>query len=388
MVKVSSRDILDVLRRYEMAGDENVPRHVEMVKMSNPNPINTLVSFRFNKQQLYILFDDTADDDIEYVMAQIRTKKSNVTGELVKNPRDSVTTYAMPFKGKDVYLFEVVSDKKRLDSELALRYPETSRSTWQKHIKAGHVSVNGKVITSPKHDIIDVDRISINTPDLPDFSDNEIPIIYIDDNIVVINKPSGILSHAKGALNDEFTAAEFFRRYTTYNLESNRPGIIHRLDRDTSGVMIGARNAETAVLLQKQFSDRKVKKTYYAILAGIPKLAKANIDLPIERNPSAPSTFRVGSNGKSATTRYEVVASDEKYAMVKLQPQTGRTHQLRVHMKYINTPILGDKIYGKAADRLYLHAFSLEITIPNGDRKLFLAPIPQDFIDYFPKIKL
>ena len=388
MVKVSSRDILDVLRRYEMAGDENVPRHVEMVKMSNPNPINTLVSFRFNKQQLYILFDDTADDDIEYVMAQIRTKKSNVTGELVKNPRDSVTTYAMPFKGKDVYLFEVVSDKKRLDSELALRYPETSRSTWQKHIKAGHVSVNGKVITSPKHDIIDVDRISINTPDLPDFSDNEIPIIYIDDNIVVINKPSGILSHAKGALNDEFTAAEFFRRYTTYNLESNRPGIIHRLDRDTSGVMIGARNAETAVLLQKQFSDRKVKKTYYAILAGIPKLAKANIDLPIERNPSAPSTFRVGSNGKSATTRYEVVASDEKYAMVKLQPQTGRTHQLRVHMKYINTPILGDKIYGKAADRLYLHAFSLEITIPNGERKLFSAPIPQDFIDYFPKIKL
>ena len=388
MVKVSSRDILDVLRRYEMAGDENVPRHVEMVKMSNPNPINTLISFRFNKQQLYILFDDTADDDIEYVMAQIRTKKSNVTGELIKNPRDSVTTYAMPFKGKDVYLFEVVSDKKRLDSELALRYPETSRSTWQKHIKAGHVSVNGKVITSPKHDIIDVDRISINTPDLPDFSDNEIPIIYIDDNIVVINKPSGILSHAKGALNDEFTAAEFFRRYTTYNLESNRPGIIHRLDRDTSGVMIGARNAETAVLLQKQFSDRKVKKTYYAILAGIPKLVKANIDLPIERNPSAPSTFRVGSNGKSAATRYEVIASDEKYAMVKLQPQTGRTHQLRVHMKYINTPILGDKIYGKAADRLYLHAFSLEITIPNGERKLFSAPIPQDFIDYFPEIKL
>jgi len=388
VVKVSSRDILDVLRRYEMAGDENVPRHVEMVKMSNPNPINTLISFRFNKQQLYILFDDTADDDIEYVMAQIRTKKSNVTGELIKNPRDSVTTYAMPFKGKDVYLFEVVSDKKRLDSELALRYPETSRSTWQKHIKAGHVSVNGKVITSPKHDIIDVDRISINTPDLPDFSDNEIPIIYIDDNIVVINKPSGILSHAKGALNDEFTAAEFFRRYTTYNLDSNRPGIIHRLDRDTSGVMIGARNAETAVLLQKQFSDRKVKKTYYAILAGIPKLVKANIDLPIERNPSAPSTFRVGSNGKSAATRYEVIASDEKYAMVKLQPQTGRTHQLRVHMKYINTPILGDKIYGKAADRLYLHAFSLEITIPNGERKLFSAPIPQDFIDYFPEIKL
>lgn len=388
MVKVSSRDILDVLRRYELADDENVPRHVETVKMSNPNPINTLVSFRFNKQQFYILFDDTADDDIDYVMAQIKTKKSNVKGELAKNPRDSVTTYAMPFRGKDCYLFEVISDKKRLDSELSERYPETSRSTWQKHIKAGHVSVNGKVVISPKQDITDVDMISIDTPDLPDFSENEIPIIYIDDNIVVINKPSGILSHAKGALNDEFTAAEFFRRYTTYNLESNRPGIIHRLDRDTSGVMIGARNAETAVMLQKQFSDRKVKKTYFAVLAGIPKLDKANIDLPIERNPSAPSTFRVGSNGKSALTRYEVVASDDKYSLVKLQPRTGRTHQLRVHMKYIGTPILGDKIYGKAADRLSLHAFSLEITIPNGDRRTFTAPVPTDLTKYFPEAQI
>jgi len=388
MVKVSSRDILDVLRRYELAGDENVPRHVETVKMSNPNPINTLVSFRFNKQQFYILFDDTADDDIDYVMAQIKTKKSNVKGELAKNPRDSVTTYAMPFRGKDCYLFEVISDKKRLDSELSERYPETSRSTWQKHIKAGHVSVNGKVVISPKQDITDIDMISIDAPDLPDFSENEIPIIYIDDNIVVINKPSGILSHAKGALNDEFTAAEFFRRYTTYNLESNRPGIIHRLDRDTSGVMIGARNAETAVMLQKQFSDRKVKKTYFAVLAGVPKLDKANIDLPIERNPSAPSTFRVGSNGKSALTRYEVVASDDKYSLVKLQPRTGRTHQLRVHMKYIGTPILGDKIYGKAADRLSLHAFSLEITIPNGDRRTFTAPVPTDLTKYFPEAQI
>jgi 23S rRNA pseudouridine1911/1915/1917 synthase len=387
-MKVSSRDILDILRRYELAGDDNVPRHVEMVKISHPSPINTLASFRFTKQQFYILFDDTAEDDVNYVITQIKTKNSNIIGEMIKNPRDSTTTYAMPFRGKECYLFAVISVKKRLDSELAKRYPETSRSTWQKHIKAGHISVNDKVVTSPKYDVTDVDSIAINTPEATDFSKNELPIIYIDDNVVVINKPSGVLSHAKGALSDEFTVAEFFRRYTTYSLGTNRPGIIHRLDRDTSGIMIGARNPETATMLQKQFSDRKVNKIYIAVLDGIPKLSKANIDLPIDRNPSAPSTFRVNSNGKSALTKYEVIASNEKYSLVKLQPQTGRTHQLRVHMKYINTPILGDRVYGKPLDRLYLHAHSLEITIPNGNRQTFTAPVPSDLTDYFPTVTL
>ena len=382
-MKVSSRDILDVLRRYELAGDDNVPRHIEMVKLSHPNPINTLALFRFSNNQLYILFDDTADDDIDYVMTQIRTKNSNIVGQLIKNPRDSTTTYAMPYKGKDCYLFEVISDKRRLDSQLAKNNPENSRSTWQKHIKSGFISVNGKIVTSPKYEITDVDQISIIIPELPDYSDNNIPIIYIDDNVIVVNKPCGILSHAKGVYSDKFTVADFFRRYSTYNLNTNRSGIIHRLDRNTSGVMIGARNQKTAILLQKQFSDRKVKKVYYAILVGTPKLKLANIDLPIGRNPSAPSTFKVDINGKSAVTKYEIIESNEKYSFVKLQPQTGRTHQLRVHMKYIGTPILGDKIYGKSADRMYLHAESLEITIPNGNRRIFTALIPDDFTIIF-----
>lgn len=388
MVKVSSRDILDVLRRFELAGDENVPRNIETVKMSHPNPINTLASFRFNNQQFYLLFDDTAEDDVEHVMTQIRTKNSNVKGELFENPRDTTKTYAMPYKGKDCYLFAVVSDRQRLDAELAKRYPDTSRSTWQKHIKAGHIGVNGKVITSPKYDVTDVDKIQINTPDLPDFSSDAIPIIYIDDNVIVINKPAGILSHAKGALSDEFTVGEFFRRFSTYNLDSDRPGIIHRLDRDTSGVMIGARNLETAILLQKQFADRLAKKTYLAVLNGSPKLESANIDLPIERNPSAPSTFRVGTNGKHAITRYRVLGSNNGKSLVLLQPQTGRTHQLRVHMKYLNTPILGDRVYGKPSDRMYLHAYCLEITIPNGNRQTFTAPIPDEFHAIFPEVKL
>ncbi|MDK2899077.1 MAG: rRNA synthase [Patescibacteria group bacterium] len=388
MVKVSSRDILSVLRRYELAGDDNVPRNIENVKTSNPNAINTLVCFRYNKNQFYLLLDDTANDNVDYIIKQIQTKNTNIKGQLFENPTDSEMTYGLPFKGKDAYLYTVISEKKRLDSELAERYPENSRSTWAKHIKAGHVSVNNKIIISTKYNVADIDVISINKPDMPDFNKDELPIVYIDDNVIVINKPKGVLSHAKGALNDEFTVGEFFRRYSTYNTGSNRPGIVHRLDRDTSGIMIGARNEETAIMLQKQFSDRKTKKTYFAILNGVPKINKANIDLPIERNPSAPSTFRVNSNGKSALTKYEVIANDDKYSLVRLEPKTGRTHQLRVHMKYINTPILGDKIYGKPANRLYLHAVSLEITIPNGDRRIFKVPVPTEFTDFFPGVKL
>lgn len=388
MVKLSSRDILGVLRKFEVADENNVPRHIEMVKITNPNPINTLASFRFFKRQYYILFDDSAEDDVEYVISQMTAGQSNINGELIKNPHDDITTYALPFRGKECYLFAVISDKKRLDNELVSRYPEKSRSTWQKHIKAGHISVNNTITTSPKHEITNVDSISINMPEMPDYSKNELPIIYIDDNVIVINKPIGVLSHAKGALNDEFTVADFFKRYSTYGVETNRPGIIHRLDRDTSGVMIGARNEDTATRLQKQFADRKTKKTYYAVLNGIPKLEKAIINLPISRNPTAPSTFRVNVNGKVAITKYEVMASNNNYSLVKLQPQTGRTHQLRVHMAYMNTPILGDKVYGKSADRLYLHAASLEITIPGGERKTFNAPVPNEFTNLFPGVKL
>jgi 23S rRNA pseudouridine1911/1915/1917 synthase len=301
----------------------------------------------------------------------------------LENPNDHLTTYALPFKGKEVYLFAVRSDKRRLDAELAERHPDTSRSTWQKHIKAGHVSVNGAVQLSPKADVTDSDSIAIDTPDATDFSDQTLPIIYIDDNVIVINKPIGVLTHAKGALNDEFTVGEFFRRYTTVGLDTNRPGIIHRLDRDTSGVMIGARNADTATMLQKQFADRKTKKTYVAVTNGVPKNDQARIDLPIGRNPTAPSTFRVDAKGKSAITDYTTLATDGEISMLELKPLTGRTHQLRVHMKYINTPILGDRVYGTIADRLYLHAHKLEITIPVSDRRTFEAPVPAEFAKHF-----
>ena len=133
-------------------------------------------------------------------------------------------------------------------------------------------------------------------------------------------------------------------------------------------------------MLQKQFADRKTKKEYMAVVTGRPKQEEALIDLPIGRNPTAPSTFKVDAGGKSAQTTYKVIETGDNYSLIQLRPRTGRTHQLRVHMQYLGTPIVGDRVYGGAeADRLYLHAQSLEVTIPGGDRKIFTSPTSSEF---------
>lgn len=267
----------------------------------------------------------------------------------------------------------------RLDAYLAQYWPEHSRSTWQKYIEAGYVLVNGEVETLAKRLLGEDDEVTTNVPAAPTHEESTLPVVYQDENVIVINKPIGVLTHSKGALNEEFTVADFFRRFSTYHLETNRPGIVHRLDRDTSGLLIGALNDDTAKLLQRQFSDRKTKKTYMAVVDGVLKQPEALIDLPIGRNPKSPSQFRVDPNGKAAQTVYKVLASDGKRSLVELKPLTGRTHQLRVHMAHLGAPIHGDRVYGKEADRLYLHAAALEITIPEGQRRTFTAETPAEF---------
>lgn len=276
----------------------------------------------------------------------------------------------------------------RLDAYLAKYWPEYSRSQWQKYIQLGYVKVNGQTQTINKIVLGEDDEVTFDLPDKPSFSQDSLPIIYQDENVIVVDKPAGVLTHAKGELSHEFTVADFFSRFGSYSADSNRPGVVHRLDRDTSGVIIGALNDVTAKMLQQQFSKRQVRKEYIAVLDGIPKRDKAIIDLPIGRNPSAPSTFRVDPNGKSASTEYEVIATNQKHALVKLRPLTGRTHQLRVHLNYIGTPIKGDRVYGKASDRLYLHAVSLNLTIPSGVSKTFESLVPTEFKKLFPGVKV
>lgn len=381
---MTTSDLLAILRRYKAAGDEHVPRLIDQVKQTNPRAINQLIEFRFNKHKFFVLFDETAQDDSEYIMSQIYIAKSDAEGVLMENPTSDLTTYGLPFKGKDAYLFQCVSSKKRLDVLLAEQHPNISRSTWQKHIKAGNIAVNNVPVLSPKHDVTEADSIEINIPDSTDFSSYELPVIYMDDNVIVVNKPQGVLTHSKGALNDEFTVADFFARYTTAGSDTNRPGIVHRLDRDTSGIIIGARTPEGFDLLKSQFADRKAKKWYYAITDGNLKKDAARIDVPIGRDPRHPSQFRADINGKAAITDYQVIARSGKHDLVLLHPLTGRTHQLRVHLAHIGAPIHGDRVYGKPADRLYLHAAKLEITIAPENRKTFEVPVPQQFYTLVP----
>lgn len=266
---------------------------------------------------------------------------------------------------------------------MAQYWPEYSRSVWQKYIEMGTVKVNGAVVTSIRYALGEDDEVSVGTLPVVSFEDDTLPVVYEDEHVVVINKPAGVLTHAKGALLEEYSVAEFMREHMSETDETNRPGIVHRLDRGTSGIMVCAKDSATKRLLQKQFQDRKAHKTYLAVVKGSPKLPEARIDLPIERSPKAPSSFRVGAKGKSAVTTYRVLASNAQYSVIELKPETGRTHQLRVHLAYIGTPIIGDSVYGggkSPIERMCLHALALEITIPPSNRQTFVAEPPEDLL--------
>lgn len=270
--------------------------------------------------------------------------------------------------------------KTRADVLLAAAYPQYSRAALARLFDAGKVTINGKELRAG-------DKVAADSQLAADISelerppeDIDLPVLYEDENCIVINKPVGVLTHALGKHGNEPSVASFLRNKVS-GLDGDRAGIVHRLDRATSGVIIGAKNQPTLSMLQKQFSQRKTKKTYVAMVQGHLDPSEAVIDMPIERNPKAPSTFRVGPNGKPSKTHYKVLKEGTKYSLVELKPETGRTHQLRVHLAKLGHPIVGDPLYGsgKYGDRLFLHALSLEITIPGGERKTFTAPLPEEF---------
>lgn len=274
----------------------------------------------------------------------------------------------------------------RLDKTLARLYPEYSRSSIEKLIEVGNILVNDKSVKT-KYTLRSGDVITVDFTDLdrqPDLI--SLPIIYEDDDVVVINKPINILAHTKGTFSKEATAASFLKpmlKGTDEWITNNRAGIVHRLDRGTSGVMILAKTESAQKFLQKQFAKRNVKKTYLAVVANELPESEGIIDVPIERNPKKPATFRAGANGKSAQTEFKVLHVTSGHSLVELKPHTGRTHQLRVHLAYLKHPIVGDEFYnGEPAARLLLHAAKLEITLPNSERKIFEAPTPAEFKEF------
>ena len=262
-------------------------------------------------------------------------------------------------------------EKIRLDIMMAGIYKSYNRSTLQKFIKNGFVKVDGKKVLKPNALFEEGVKIELEIPDEMKNADVKPEVIYEDENVLVLDKPAGLLSMAKGGYCPEKTLEDFGL-------------LVHRLDRDTSGVVILAKDQKTQTMLRRQFQDRKAHKTYYAVLTGVPKLKEARLNLPIMRDLKRPTTFRVDPRGKESETFYKVLKSDGKHALVELKPTSGRTHQLRVHMKYLEHPIVGDPIYGvEKGDRLYLHAGALEITLPGGERKTFEAKIPESFNNVF-----
>jgi len=225
--------------------------------------------------------------------------------------------------------------------------------------------------------------------------DIPLEIIYEDERCVVINKAQGLVVHP-GAGNRQGTLANalYFRILNMGGAKVSdnvcpgavqRSWIVHRLDKETSGVIIAAYNEEAQAFLCEQFKSRKVKKTYAAIVHGVPKEKSGRVETFIARDPKDRKRFSVREKGKTALTFYKVIKSWRNYSLLLLRPRTGRTHQLRVHLEYLGHPILGDALYGRADRhfpdaRLMLHARNLAITLPGEtEERFFTSPLPDRF---------
>lgn len=270
----------------------------------------------------------------------------------------------------------------RLDQKVVELLPGLSRAFASRLIDEGKVTVDGVVSKRAGLKLRADSQVLVgySLTDVGRIPDISIPVLYEDDDCVVINKPAGLLTHSKGAFNPEATVASWLQSKLKDGLTGERAGIVHRLDRVTSGVMICAKTPSAQQWLQKQFSTRRVKKTYYAVVSGQMPHEHAIIDMPIMRNPKKPQMFRIGRTGKPATTEYWVRGNNKTCSLLELRPTTGRTHQLRVHLLALGHPIVGDVLYdGLDADRLYLHAWQLELTLPNRQRQSFSVPVPKAF---------
>lgn len=232
----------------------------------------------------------------------------------------------------------------------------------------------------------------------------ELPIIYEDQDMVAVAKPAGIMTHPDGHTDEETVSDWFAAHYPASSTvgemqrlkdgsEIARPGVVHRLDRDTSGVLVLAKTQESHAFLKAAFKDRLAHKTYLAIVYGVPKERKGTIEFAIGRSrkdfrlrsaqPKAKGTMR------DALTKYLILADNGTHSLVKVMPETGRTHQIRVHLKAIHHPIVCDPLYapGRPCDlgttRLALHALQIDIPMPDGSRNLITAPMPDDLAKAF-----
>jgi 23S rRNA pseudouridine1911/1915/1917 synthase len=284
------------------------------------------------------------------------------------------------------------SEADRLDKFLVSHFPEQSRSRLQELIKQEYVLVNGQPVTKTGYRLDAGMSVSITIPAavpsglIPE--DIHLNIVFENDDLAVINKPAGMVVHpAAGHATGTLVQAALSAIPDLQGINGEeRPGIVHRLDKETSGLIVLAKNEQAHRWLQDQFRLRKVKKVYLALVDGRPPTPVGRVEAEIARDPSHRKQMAVVSNGRGrpSTTEYRTLEEFDKFTLIEAHPLTGRTHQIRLHLAFLGCPIVGDTIYGKKRatvdlHRHFLHAAKLSFVFP-GEKEAhtFEAPLPPE----------
>lgn len=282
-------------------------------------------------------------------------------------------------------------EKPRLDSYIAKEKEELSRTMIKKLIEDGHILVNGRKQKN-SYKIQNNDEIEIEIPEAKEINlkaqDIPIEIIYEDNDIIVVNKPKGMVVHPAIG-NPDGTLVNAIMNICKESLSGIggeiRPGIVHRLDKDTSGLLIIAKNDNSHIKMSEQIKNRKVTKIYIALVRGIIQENEATIDMPIGRSTKDRKKMAVNKNGKNAITHFKVLKRYDKYTLLQVKIDTGRTHQIRVHMAEIGHPIVGDMVYSNGKNEFgvegqMLHSKILEFKHPiTGENMNLEAKLPEYF---------
>jgi pseudouridine synthase, rluA family len=297
------------------------------------------------------------------------------------------------------YIVSQEEKGKRLDTYIPSVDTDITRTSAQRLIEDGNILVNGKN-AKVSYKIQENDKISVEIPEPKqiELKAQNIPIeiIYEDSDIIVVNKPKGMVVHPANG-NPDGTLVNAIMAICKDSLSGIggeiRPGIVHRIDKDTSGLLIVAKNDNAHVKMSEQIKNHEVKKTYIALVRSVFKENEATIDMPIGRSTSDRKKMAVNKNGKNAITHIKVLKRFDKYTLLKVNIETGRTHQIRVHLSHIGYPIVGDYTYSNGKNEFdvigqCLHAQKLEFKHPITQKDMCLeAELPQYFKDILDKLK-
>ena len=272
----------------------------------------------------------------------------------------------------------------RIDAIVAAAYTDLSRARVQRLIADGCVSVNGAIVRKSGQ-VVPGDEVAIELPVtghaiVP--SGLDLPILYEDAVMLAVDKPAGLAVHGAPGDTGPSVAGWLLERLgdAAGAFDVERPGIVHRLDKDTSGVMLLAKTPQAQAALSAAFEARTTSKTYVAVCDGVPTRSRAVIDAAIGRHPGDRTKMAIAKQGRDARTSYEVLAQDGEHALLLVHPETGRTHQIRVHLAAINTPVTYDRVYGHAGvGRQLLHAWQIEVPHPAGGTLKVTAALPEEF---------